>query len=229
MLLYSGPLSLFARKVEIALAVKQLTYERVIVPFTQTTGYAPKNQEVLRINPKGQVPVLIDGALELYDSTVILEYLDEAHTALPLYPRDAAARAKVRLAELEADEVLLVPLRKLMFRTEPPGPDGAKRLQQEELAGAAMTELAVMFRRLDQKLVGNMFFCGPFSAADIATFMIVHYSLRLGGPSVDGLDRLKEWYMRLVVIPAFAAVVDEIAAADRALSHPVAGAFLGVD
>ena len=227
MLLYSGPLSLFARKVEIALAVKRLAYERVMVSFTQTAGYAPKHPDVLRINPKGQVPVLIDGALELYDSTVILEYLDEAYPAIPLYPRDAALRAQVRLAELEADEILLVPLRKLMFRTEPPGPDVAKRLQQEEVARTAITELADLFRRLDQKLADNMFPSGAFSAVDIATFMIVHYSLRLGGPSMDGLVHLKDWYKRLAAMPAFAGVVDEIAAADQALSHPVVGAFAG--
>ena len=227
MLLYSGPLSLFARKVEIALAVKPFAYERVMVPFTQTAGYAPKHPEVLRINPKGQVPVLIDGALELYDSTIILEYLDEIHPAIPFYPRDAAGRAKVRLSELEADEILLVPLRKLMFRTEPPGPDGAKRLQQEEVARAATTELGVMFGKLDQKLTDTEYLCDVFSAADIATFMIVHYSLRLGGPSVGGLVHLKDWYKRLVAMPAFAGVVDEIAAADQALSYPVVGAFAG--
>ena len=76
MILYSGPLSLFARKVEIALAEKQLAFERVLVPFTQTMGYAPRHKAVLKANPKGQVPVLIDGDLTLYDSTIIVEYLE---------------------------------------------------------------------------------------------------------------------------------------------------------
>ena len=228
MLLYSGPLSLFSRKVEIALGVKQLTYERVMVPFAQTTGYSPKNHEVLRVNPKGQVPVLIDDGLELFDSTVILEYLDEAYPAIPLYPRNAPARAKVRLAEMEADEVLLVPLRKLMFRTEPPGSDAAKRQQQEDAARTAIFELAVMFRKLDQKLTDTHYLCGALSVADIATFMMVHYALRLGGPSVDGLEGLKTWYNHLRTMPAFAGVVGEITASDRALSHPVTGCFAGL-
>ena len=38
MLLYSGPLSLFARKVEIALGEKGLEFERVMVPFSQERG-----------------------------------------------------------------------------------------------------------------------------------------------------------------------------------------------
>jgi hypothetical protein len=37
-----------------------------MVPFTQKEGYAPKQPEVLRVNPKRQVPVLIDGALEIF-------------------------------------------------------------------------------------------------------------------------------------------------------------------
>jgi glutathione S-transferase len=41
MLLYSAPLSLFSRKVEIALVEKGVSFDRVLVPFTQTKGYAP--------------------------------------------------------------------------------------------------------------------------------------------------------------------------------------------
>ena len=63
MKLYSGPLSLFSRKVEIALHEKGLAFEQVLVPFTQTKGYDPRNPDVLAINPKGQVPVLVDRAL----------------------------------------------------------------------------------------------------------------------------------------------------------------------
>lgn len=56
MLLYSGPVSLFARKVEIALHEKRLTFDRVMVPFTQQAGYTPKHPVVLQHNPRGQVP-----------------------------------------------------------------------------------------------------------------------------------------------------------------------------
>ena len=65
--LYSGPLSLFSRKVEIGLREKDIPFERVPVPFSQDKGYAPKHPEVVAANPKGQVPVLTDGALTLYD------------------------------------------------------------------------------------------------------------------------------------------------------------------
>src|SRR5262249_3851035 len=115
MLLYSAPLSLFARKIEIALAEKGLAFERVMVPFTQAAGYSPKPPAVLAANPKGQVPVLVDGDLTLFDSTIIFEYLEDASPKPPLFPVGAAARTRCRRLELTADEILLPPLRLIMY------------------------------------------------------------------------------------------------------------------
>ncbi len=62
---------------------------------------------MLALNPKGQVPVLVDDDLVLYDSTLILEYLEERHPLPPLIretfyapepERDAAAVAEARRA-----------------------------------------------------------------------------------------------------------------------------------
>src|SRR3954470_23619322 len=93
-ILYVGPLSLFSRKVEIALREKGLDYERVMVPFTQEVGYQPKHPVVLQHNPKRQVPVLVEGDLALFDSTLIFEYLEDAYPTPPLYPAEARARAR---------------------------------------------------------------------------------------------------------------------------------------
>ena len=94
MKLLSGPLSPFTEKVRIALAEKNIACECIDVPFGPA-GYEPRHPEVVRINPKGQVPVLIDGDVEIYDSTVILEYLEEQHPDPPLFPVAAAARARL--------------------------------------------------------------------------------------------------------------------------------------
>lgn len=88
--IYSGPLSMFGAKVEIAAREKGVPFELVMVPFTTDDAYEPKHPEVLRVNPvKQQVPVLtddIDGGVALFDSTQILEYLEER------YPAPAASR-----------------------------------------------------------------------------------------------------------------------------------------
>jgi glutathione S-transferase len=224
MKLYSGRLSLFSRKVEIALREKGLPFERVLVPFTQTAGYSPKHPDVLAANPKGQVPVLLDGDLTLYDSTVILEYLEDAYPDPPLYPRSPEERARCRLYDLFADEIMLVPLRALMFRTEPPTGDAERRGANEERAREAETVLAGHFADLDRALRGRSYLCGSLSAADIAVFTVVLYARRLGGPPLGAHEALAGWYARLGGRPAFAAVADEIVEADRELSAPVEGA-----
>jgi len=218
MKLYSGPLSLFARKVEFALYEKGLNFERVMVPFTQEAGYAPKHPAVLAANPKGQVPVLEDGDLTLFDSTLILEYLEDAYPAPPLYPRDARDKARCRLIELEADEILLPPIRSLMYRNAPADPDPAR--QEARAAEGRRGEAAIRehYARLDRRLEGRDYFFAAFGVADIAMFMMVLWALRLGGPRLDGHPALARWYARTCARPAGRTVAAEIAAADRELS-----------
>lgn len=221
MQLYSGRLSLFGRKVEIVLREKQLAYDCTMVPFSQQRGYAPRHEAVLAANPKGQVPVLVDGDLTLYDSTVIIEYLEDAYPASPLMPRDPRRRALCRLAELEAGEVLLTPVRKLMFRTEPPGSDTARRAAQEAEAAAAEPLIDASHRRLDERLKGCDYLCGDYSVADIATFLTVLYARRNGGPGPDPYPALRRWFERIAERPPVGSIVEEIEAADRDLSYPV--------
>jgi glutathione S-transferase len=105
MKLYSGPVSMFGAKAEIALLEKGIAHEREFVPFDLRTLYQPRHPVVLRVNPKQQVPVLVDGDLELFDSTQIFEYLEDVAPEPPLWPREPRARARARLLELRSDEV----------------------------------------------------------------------------------------------------------------------------
>jgi glutathione S-transferase len=225
MKLYSGPVSLFSRKVEIALHEKGLPFEQVLVPFTQTKGYSPRNPDVLAVNPKGQVPVLVDGDLSLYDSTVIVEYLEDAHPDPALYPKSPVERARCRLFDVFGDEVMLAPLRLLMHRTEPKPDDPERWHAKEAKAREAEPVLAGHLDALDRTLRGKDYLCGAFSAADISVFMAVFWTRRLGGPSMRRHEALASWYARLSARPAFAKVVNEILAADAELSAPVEGAF----
>jgi len=229
MKLYSGPVSLFSRKVEIALGEKGLAFERVMVPFTQTRGYNPKRPEVVAANPKGQVPVLIDGELTIYDSTLILEYLEDAHPKPSLYPTAPADRARCRLWDLYADEVMLVPLRALMHRTEPHEPNAARWMECESQTGPAVALLNTRFGELERHIAGRDFFSGVFTIADISLFMVVHWAVRLAGPSLGPHPGLRVWYKRMRSRPTIAKIVEELAQADRTLSAPVAGAFAGLD
>ena len=92
--IYSGPLSMFGAKVQIAALEKGLDFDLVMVPYDSVRGYDPKHPEVLRINPKRQVPVLTHGPVEIFDSTQIFEYLEDLAPTPPLWPRDPIARAR---------------------------------------------------------------------------------------------------------------------------------------
>jgi glutathione S-transferase len=219
MKLYSGPLSLFSRKVEIALGEKGIAFERVMVPFTQERGYQPKHPDVLAVNPKGQVPVLVDRNVSLFDSTLIFEYLEEAYPAPALMPKGAAARAEVRMMELRADEVLFPVARQLSYRTDPPDADPQQHRANEEAGARAEAALRAQFAALDATLSGRDFLANDLSYADIAMFMAILWTQRLRGPSLEPFPSLAAWYARLGARPPFGKAAAEIAEADRALTH----------
>ncbi len=218
MKLYSGPLSLYSRKAEIALAEKGLAYESIFVPFTQAQGYAPKHPVVLAANPKRQVPVLVDGDLTLFDSTLIFEYLEDAYPNQPLYPREAKARARCRLIELTADEILAPLAVRLGYRTEPPAKDPARQAELEAEGRRAEAAIFDLYPAIADKLEGSDYFCGDFSVADIAMFMAVLWVQRLRGPRLDAQPVLGRWFERMMARPSAAKAAAEIAAADRELS-----------
>ena len=95
MKLWSGVLSPFSAKVRIALAEKKLGYETLVVPWSRKTLWGPKPPEFLAVSPHGQVPVLIDGDVTVFDSTVICEYLEDRYPKPPLLPAGPEARAWV--------------------------------------------------------------------------------------------------------------------------------------
>jgi glutathione S-transferase/RNA polymerase-associated protein len=94
--LYEHPLSAYAMKVKIALNEKGLDYETAI-PEGMSVGKA--GGEFVDANPRAEVPTLLDGGFRVFDSTVMLEYIDEKWPAPPLLPGTPAERARVRMIE----------------------------------------------------------------------------------------------------------------------------------
>lgn len=94
MQLHSGPLSLFTAKVRIALDEKRLAYERIDVGWSLASRYAPHHPEVVARNPKRQVPVLVDEAVTVYDSTLIFESLEDPYPDPLRPPASAPERAR---------------------------------------------------------------------------------------------------------------------------------------
>ena len=94
--LYEHPLSAYAMKVKIALNEKGLEYE-TSTPDGMSMGKA--GGEFVDANPRAEVPTLVDGAFSVFDSTVILEYIDEKWPDPALLPAAPAERARVRMIE----------------------------------------------------------------------------------------------------------------------------------
>jgi maleylacetoacetate isomerase len=95
MKLYDYFRSSAAYRVRIGLHLKGLGYESVPVHLLRDGGEQLK-PEYRAVNPSALVPALQDGDATITQSLAILEYLDEVHPMVPLMPRDALGRARVR-------------------------------------------------------------------------------------------------------------------------------------
>ncbi len=62
-------------------------------------GTGQPDSDFLKANPRGEVPALIDGDVTIFDSTIILEYIEDKWPEPALLPRDAAGRARARMIE----------------------------------------------------------------------------------------------------------------------------------
>jgi glutathione S-transferase len=96
LIVYEHPLSPYAQKVKIALDEKAVAYD-VKMPAAIGTGRV--DEIFLGANPRGEVPALIDGDFAVFDSTIILEYIEDKWPSPPLLPKDPAARARARTIE----------------------------------------------------------------------------------------------------------------------------------
>src|SRR5208282_5791419 len=92
MTLFSGPDDLWSHRTRIVLAEKGIGIDIVSVE----PGHLP--EDLLDLNPYHSLPTLVDRDLVLYDSRVIMEYLDERFPHPPLMPIDPVTRAQFRVA-----------------------------------------------------------------------------------------------------------------------------------
>jgi RNA polymerase-associated protein len=92
MTLFSKPADPWSHRTRLVLAEKGITIEIVDID----DGHLP--EDLLDLNPYNSVPTLVDRDLVLYDSRVIIEYLDERFPHPPLMPVDPVTRAQFRLA-----------------------------------------------------------------------------------------------------------------------------------
>lgn len=158
---YASP-SIYGRKVLAALEEKGLDYEIEKMSFSTQDHLKP---EYLKINPNGEIPAIQDDETVIYESTAIIEYLNDEYPEPPLMPEDSASRAQVRMVEDFCDLHVYPAIVKCLIK---------KVFKKEELTDADKAPVIQAFKRLENYLGSKSYVAGnSFSLADCAVMAAV--------------------------------------------------------
>jgi glutathione S-transferase len=196
-LLYEHPLSPYAQKVKIALAEKGVTFECRLPDFM-----SGKDDAFAAANPRLEVPALVDGDTRIFDSTIILEYIEDRWPTPPLLPATPAERARVRMLEelcdTYAEPISWAAMEIRVFRR-------ATGALAEQLLARGATQAAGVHRHLEGQLAGRPWLNGAaFGWGDLAVVPYVEGIANTGNPPAAG-TRLAAWLERVRARPSVAA------------------------
>jgi glutathione S-transferase len=203
MKLLSSPASPYTRKVRIVLTEKKIECE------LETVDVAPAENPVNRHNPLGKIPtLLLDDGTALYDSRVIVEFLDGKSPISRLIPEELRDRVAVRRWEALADGVLDAGLL-VRYEAMRDAKEQSKAWTDKQL-GRIKRGMALMSADL-----GERPWCHAerYSLADIALGCCLGW---LNFRKPGGIDWLAEYpalakhYEKLMARPAFADTVPAV-------------------
>jgi glutathione S-transferase len=202
--LFYGSGSPYAWRAQFALEHKALPYELKVLSFSAGDTRKP---EFIALNPRHQVPTLVDGDFVLYESNALVEFLDEAYPGrgLPLFPGDARMRAVIRRLVLEVDNYYDKAAELLLdqaFSKKPEERDAAKVAEGRSRVVAELTMFSNAMR--------GDYLAGPLSAADFALYPLVAFLYRAQKVKLPDLDadgmltpQLRAWRARVEALPYF--------------------------
>ncbi|MCJ8168065.1 glutathione S-transferase family protein [Atopomonas sediminilitoris] len=163
--LFGAPLSPFVRKARLYLGQRNMDYQlEMVMPFGQPAWYYD-------ISPLGRIPALKDGDLDLADSSVICQYLEEHYPGAELYGSTAAERARVRWLEKYANYELAPLTTFVIFRNRILKPMSGGTPDEAAISATLIEKLPKHFDYLERTLGDTLFFLGDkLSVADFAFF-----------------------------------------------------------
>ena len=189
----------FVRKVRIVAAEKFIEYELVIdTPWSEET-------RVPEFNPLGKVPVwIMEDGKTLFDSRVIVEYLEHVSPVGHLLPKDARPRIAVKRWEALADGVCDAAALVFVERKR------AADKQDQEWIKRQMGKIEAGLKMMSEDL-GNQNWCTGafFCLADVAVGCALGY-LEFRFPEIDwrrAHPNLSELFDRMMQRPAFKETV----------------------
>ena len=206
--LYWGSGSPFAWRVMLTLEVKGLDYESKLLEFSKGENKSP---EYLRLNPRGKVPTLKDGAFVIYESLAIMTYLDRKYPTPPLFGNSPEETGQIWRLISECESYLVSAgdkvVRPIFFGK---GLDKFDEIQQ-----AAQT-IRQELTTVDEQLTHSNWLVGKqITAADISVFPLVQLLLRAASkeaaqplnlgllPLGQSFPNVARWVERIEALPNY--------------------------
>lgn len=145
--IYSSPVCLLCHRTRIVLAEKDITCETVDVDLNKLP------EDLAELNPYNTVPTLVDRDLVLYDSRIIIEYLDERFPHPPLMPVDPVSRAKTRIALMRVEQDWYPLVQDILNKSEKVVAKARKELRESLIASSEVFKAKPYFLSDDFSLV----------------------------------------------------------------------------
>ncbi|MBN9426145.1 MAG: glutathione S-transferase N-terminal domain-containing protein [Burkholderiales bacterium] len=170
MVLYSGTTCPFSQRSRFVLFEKGMDFE------IRDVDLYNKPEDISIMNPYGQVPILVERDLILYESNIINEYIDERFPHPQLMPADPVMRARARLFLFNFERELFVHVQQLERRDQPK--DAARTMDKaRQQIRDRLTQLTPIFMK-------NKYMLGEdFSMLDVAIAPLLwrldHYGIEM--------------------------------------------------
>lgn len=192
MVLYSGTTCPFSQRCRLVLFEKGMDFEiRDVDMFN-------KPEDISTMNPYGQVPILVERELILYESNIINEYIDERFPHPQLMPADPLQRARARLMLFNFEKELFVHVHTL---------ENEKATASAKALDKARVEIRDRLTQLAPLFVKNKYMLGEeFSMLDVAVAPLLwrldHYGIELSKTAAPLMKYAERIFSRPAYIEA---------------------------
>ncbi len=247
--LYHSWSAVCGRKVRLVLAEKGLAYEHRLVDMTKFEQF---DEDYLALNPNGYVPTLVHDGGVFIESSVIMNYLDDAFPQVPLKSGAPAERARINYHIKMIDEKYHTAINAVTFTTTSELrfgdwseekidqkadliPDAARRTQRKNTAKLGLDApeakpsirlLDKMLREMERDLAHGPWIAGAaYSLGDAA---LTPYVERLDTLCLlqlwgGSLPRVEDWWRRIQARPSYGEVFTQHANAKADAANCAAG------
>jgi glutathione S-transferase len=190
--LYDNPFSPFARKVRMVLQWKEVAFQSI------DALAVAEHERLVAVNPRAEVPVLVDGEVTVVNSADIVTYLEDRFPSPAILPAAPALRAKARSWQRIADTLLDAIIHDISLWSWPTH----RRMDQPPagLLEAGRRDLEEIAGQLEAALDSRGFVCGEPSIADFALFPHIS-SLKLLGVLLDPFPKVLRWNREMRTLP----------------------------